>query len=220
MAPNDRRFRLLIAATAAAKNDKANKTTAQWVLTSILPTPFHDPELLPPSAIPTDGEESKYTALYTVIISLIAFSGGSLPDPKLERYMKRMRLEDSTPIEGYEKPAALIKRMERDGYLVRTKETGPGGEEDVSWQVGPRGKVEVGDAGAGGLARTVYGDPGDAEGEDLERRIARSLGIGERPVDRQQMQATGGAEKKKRGRPRREEQEDEEDEEEDESDDE
>lgn len=129
--------------------------------------------------------------------------------------MKRMRLEDSTPIEGYEKPAALLKRMERDGYLVRTRETGPGGEEDVSWQVGPRGKVEVGDAGARGLARTVYGDPEDAEGEELERRIGRSLGIGERAVERSQGAASGGAEKKKRGRPRKEEREDEDDEDED-----
>lgn len=204
---------------AAAKNDKANKSTAQWVLTSILPTPFHDPEILPPSAIPTDGEESKYTALYTVIVSLISFSGGSLPEPKLERYMKRMRLEDSTPIEGYEKPAALLKRMERDGYLVRTRETGPGGEEDVSWQVGPRGKVEVGDAGARGLARTVYGNPEDAEGEELERRIARSLGIGERAVERSQGAVSGGAEKKKRGRPRREEEQEEDEEDEDSDDD-
>lgn len=185
-----------------------------------MPTPFHDPEILPPSRIPTDGEESKYTALYTVIVSLIAFSGGSLPDPKLERYMKRMRLEDNTPIEGYERPAVLLKRMERDGYLVRTRETGPGGEEDVTWQVGPRGKVEVGDAGTRGLARTVYGNPEDAEGDELERRIARSLGIGERPAERRQVAAAGGAEKKKRGRPRKEEQEDDEDEDDEESDDE
>lgn len=132
--------------------------------------------------------------------------------------MKRVHLEDSTPIEGYEKPAALIKRMEKDGYIVRIKETGPGGEEDISWIVGPRGKVEVGDNGVRGLTKAVYGDPEDPE--DLERRIARSLGVGERPFERQKQQAEAG--KKKRGRPSRDEQngEDEDEDEDDGSDDE
>ena len=135
--------------------------------------------------------------------------------------MKRMRLEGSTPLDGYERPALLLKRMERDSYLVRTRESGPGGEEDVTWQVGPRGKIEVGNAGVGGLARTVYGNPEDAEGDELERRIARSLGIGERPTNKQQAQANGGAEKKKRGRPKKyEQQQDEDEDEEEESDDE
>lgn len=39
--------------------------------------------------------------------------------------------------------------------------------------VGPRGKVEVGEEGAGGLVRTVYG----GSVGDLEKRLDRSLGI-------------------------------------------
>lgn len=193
--------------SAAAKNDKANKSTASWVLTSILPSEFHHPEILPPSAVPTESEEGKYTGIYSVIVTLISLSGGSLNDSKLDRYMKRMHLEDNTPLEGYEKPAALLKRMEKDGYIVRVKETGPGGEEDISWILGSRAKVEIGDAGVSGLTKAVYGDLDDAASEDLERRIARSLGVGERPMDRLRQQADSGvgadAERKKRGRPRK-----------------
>lgn len=175
------------------------------MLTSILPSDFHDPEILPPSAVPTEGEEGKYTGIYSVIIALISLHGGTLNDSKFERYLKRVHLGDNTPVEGYEKPATLIKRMEKDGYIVRIRETGPGGEEDISWTLGSRAKVEIGDAGVRGLTKAVYGDPEDAEGEELERKITRSLGVGERPSDRKK-QAEAGAERKKRGRPRRDQQ--------------
>lgn len=188
------------------------------MLTSILPSDLHHPEILPPSAVPTEGEEGTYTGIYSVIVALISLSGGTLSDSKLERYMKRVHLDDSTPVEGYEKPALLIKRMERDGYIVRVKETGPGGEEDVSWVLGSRAKVEIGDDGVRGLTEAVYNQPEGAEGEELDKRIARSLGVGDRPADRQR-QAESGAEKKTRGRRRRDE-ENEDDENAEESDDE
>jgi len=175
------------------------------VLTSILPSELHDPNILPPAAIPTESEEGVYTGIYSVIVALISLSGGTLNDSKLERYLKRMHLDDTTPVEGYEKPALLIKRMERDGYIVRVKETGPSGEEDISWILGSRAKVEIGDAGVSGLTKAVYNQPEGNEGEELEKRIARSLSVGDRPADRQR-QAEGGAEQKKRGRRRRDEQ--------------
>lgn len=181
---------------------------------------------MPPSAVPTEGEEGTYTGIYSVIVAVISLCGGTLNDSKLERYMKRMHLDDATPVEGYEKPALLIKRMEREGYIVRVKETGPGGEEDVSWMLGPRAKVEIGDDGVRGLTKVVYNQPEGDEGLDLERRIARSLGVGERPEEiRRQAAAAaaveGGAEQKRRGRPRRNEQNiDEDGEEDEESDDE
>lgn len=132
--------------------------------------------------------------------------------------MKRARLDDTTPVEGFEKPAMLMKRMERDGYLVRVRETGPNGEEDVSWILGPRAKVEIGDEGVRGLTKTVYGEPQDADGEELDRRISRSLGVGDRPAElqqqqRQQRQAEGGAEQKRRGRRRKDEEENDDEEE-------
>ena len=176
--------------------------------------------------MPTEGEEGTYTGIYSVIIATISLSGGSLNDSKLERYMKRVHLEDVTPVEGYEKPALLLKRMEREGYLVRVKETGPGGEEYVTWFLGPRAKVEIGDDGVRGLTKVVYNQPEGDEGQELERKIARSLGVGERPEEiRRQAAAAaaveGGAEQKRRGRPRRDEHNNDEDAEEDaESDDE
>jgi len=175
------------------------------VLTSTLPPELHHPDILPPAAIPTDSEEGKYTGIYTVIVALISLSGGTLNDSKMERYLKRMHLDDATPVEGYEKPALLLKRMERDGYVVRIKETGPSGEEDISWILGSRAKVEIGDEGVSGLTKAVYSHPEGAEGEELAKRIARSLGVGDRPADRQQ-QAEAGAEPRKRGRRRRDEQ--------------
>jgi hypothetical protein len=135
-------------------------------------------------------------------VALISLSGGTLNDSKLERYLKRVHLDDKTPVDGYEKPALLMKRMEKDGYIVRVKETGPSGEEDITWILGSRAKVEIGDEGVRGLTNAVFNKPEGDEADELEKRIARSLGVGDRPVDRQQ-QVEGGAEPKKRGRRRR-----------------
>ena len=88
---------------------------------------------------------------------------------------------------------------------MRIKETGPSGEEDISWILGSRAKVEIGDEGVSGLTKAVYSHPEGAEGEELAKRIARSLGVGDRPADRQQ-QAEAGAEPRKRVRRRRDEQ--------------
>ena len=85
------------------------------MLTSTLPPELHHPDILPPAAIPTDSEEGKYTGIYTVVVALISLSGGTLNDSKMERYLKRVHLDDATPVDGYEKPALLLKRMERDG---------------------------------------------------------------------------------------------------------
>ena len=106
-------------------------------------------------------------------------------------------MEDNTPVEGYEKTEKLLKRIEREGYLVKIKESaGPGNEEDVFWMVGPRGKVEVGDSGVEGLTREVYGSPEGQESQELGRRIARSLGLGEQNMDRARSEAPKKARRK------------------------
>ncbi|KAK4548650.1 hypothetical protein LTR36_009561 [Oleoguttula mirabilis] len=181
---------------AAAKTADKSKTAASWVLISVLPTQFRDPEILQPPAAPTAEEESKYASVYTLLIALISLSGGSLPDAKMDRYLRRVQMEDNTPIATHAKTELLLKRMEKDGYIVKIKESTGTGEEDVSWTVGPRGKVEVGEDGVRGLTRTVYGELDEAKDEDLERRIARSLGMGEKVAPRQEK-------KKKKGRKRR-----------------
>ena len=65
--------------------------------------------------------------------------------------------------------------MERDGYIVKIKESN-GGDETVEWIVGPRGKVEISDTGVRGMVREVYGGTDPVE---LERRLQRSLGVEE-----------------------------------------
>ncbi|KAK6441931.1 hypothetical protein LTR95_001819 [Oleoguttula sp. CCFEE 5521] len=189
---------------AAKATDKASKAPASYILTSILPAAFTPPSILPPSSHPVPGFEPTYTALYTLVISLILLSRGQLADTRLERYLKRLNLSTTTPLADTTTPV-LLKRMEKDGYINRIREQGPGGEEDVSWTAGPRGRVEVGDRGVGGLVRGVFGGV-DEEDEELERRIARSLGIGEREevaATQRDKQSQAQGQKKKRGRPRR-----------------
>jgi DNA-binding PadR family transcriptional regulator len=174
---------------------------------------FRTPDILNPPSAPTPAHEGTYTAIYTVLISLISLSGGSLPDAKMERYLTKLGMQDNTPVQDYEKTEKLQKRLEKDGYIVRVKESTGTGEDDVYWLVGPRGKIEVGDTGVRGLTKAVYGELDDKEDEELERKIERSLGLGERPPERTQARQTG--EKCQRGRkkkPAQEAQEDEEDE--------
>ena len=186
----------------------------------MLPAPFRDPAILPPPAAPTSTEESAYTSTYTLLISLILLSGGQLPDAKMERYLRRLGMEDNTPVDGYEKTEKLFKRLEKDGYILKVRESAGQGEEDVYWVLGPRARVEVGVQGVKGFVKAVHGDLEEEDEEELERRIARSLGIGEGPPKKATQ--NGDVKKKKRGRKGRDagEEEQEEDEEEEEDDDE
>ena len=192
---------------AAQKTAEKTKTTASWVLMNILPDPFRHPDILQPPAAPTVEEESKYSAVYTTLIGLISLSGGQLADAKMDRYLRRLQMEDNTPIESHSKTENLLKRLEKDGYVVKIKESTGTGEEDVYWTVGSRGKVEVGDEGVRGLVRAVYGDLDEAGEDELERKTNRSLGLGERAVAKPKE----NMEKKQRGRRREARNEEEED---------
>lgn len=98
---------------------------------------------------------------------------------------------------GTDKTEKLLKRMEKDGYIIKIRDNSSG-EETVEWMVGPRGKAEVGDQGVRGLVKSVYGESGDAA--DLDRRLERSLGVLER---RTQQQEQSTQTQKKRGRRKR-----------------
>lgn len=165
---------------AQKKGTTNSATTSGWILQSILPTKYKHPAILAPPSAPTPSEESKYTAVYTLLIALIGLSGGSLPDAKMERYISKLGIQDNSPVNAGEKTEVLFKRLQKDGYIVRSKESTGTGEDDVQWLVGPRGKVEVGEDGVRGLTRAVWGDIGEREDEELEKRIERSLGVGER----------------------------------------
>lgn len=162
--------------------------------------------------MPTSEEEAKYTSIYTLLVALVALSGGTLPDQKMERYLRRLLLEDNTPVQSHPKTEFLMKRMERDGYILRIREPTGTGDDEVYWIVGPRGKVEVGDEGAAGLARAVYGELDEQEEEELERRIGKSLGVAENGAVKQIVVQQNG-ERKKRGRKKKQPEEEQEEEE-------
>ncbi|KAH9828898.1 MAGE-domain-containing protein [Teratosphaeria destructans] len=214
-----------LAAQKSQSQGQSQKGAGSWVLVSVLPRDMR--EGLVGALEGAQEEERIYVGFSTVLVALIALSGGSLPDTKMDQYVRRLGAEDTTPLAGtaYERTENLMKRLERDGYLLKIREPSGTGEDDVYWVVGPRGKVEVGDEGASGLVKTVYdvGNMGNEEGEELERRIERSLGMAEKlaAAEKEGMRlAQAGANKERerqtRGRRQRDDDEEEDEEEEEE----
>jgi hypothetical protein len=188
---------------AAQKSQTTQKGSASWILTSVLPERFRQPEILPPSQTPTCELESQYTGLYTFVVSLIYLNGGMLPDGKMERYLKRVNVEDAAAqnsvsilSSGGDKTEKLLKRMEKDAYIIKVRDNSTG-EEVVEWMVGPRGKTEVGDSGVRGMVNQVYGEVEDPA--ELARALERSLGANEVPKRREEQ----AAQSQKKGRRRR-----------------
>jgi hypothetical protein len=144
---------------------------------------------------------------------VILLNGGSLPEQKLERYLKRTNADTYTPIDRTDR---LLQRLCKEGYLIRNREM-DGGEEIIEYMLGPRGKVEVGVQGVAGLVREVYGRQGAVEGdeptpaeraqmEEFESRLARSLGIrrpGARGADQDENEDDEDGEASGRSRRRR-----------------
>ncbi|KAI9703671.1 MAG: hypothetical protein M1836_007441 [Candelina mexicana] len=190
----------LRAVFAAQNSSNPTSTSKSFILTTTLPPTYRQPPVLQPSKIPTTPLESTLTGISSFIIALISLSGGSIAEAKLERYLRRANADQYTPLDKTDK---LLARLMKEGYIVRLKDSS-GGDEMVEYMVGPRGKVEVGDDGVGGLVRTVYGDGG----EDLEGRIERSLGLGEGKRKKGGEEVNGNGEggvvtKRTPGRPRR-----------------
>ncbi|KAI4735876.1 MAGE-domain-containing protein [Aureobasidium sp. EXF-12298] len=188
---------------AAQKSQTTQKGSASWILTSVLPERFRQPEILPPSQAPTCELESQYTGLYTFVVSLIYLNGGMLPDGKMERYLKRVNVEDAAAqnsvsilSSGGDKTEKLLKRMEKDAYIIKIRDNSTG-EEVIEWMVGPRGKTEVGDSGVRGMVNQVYGEVQDPA--ELARALERSLGANEAPKRREEQ----AAQSQKKGRRRR-----------------
>jgi hypothetical protein len=168
-----------------------------WVLRTILPEQYRTGGIVGPGPDPPDENaidvDAAYVGLYTMIIALIQLAGGQMPETQLDRLLRRMNADESTPVDSKDK---LFARMIKDGYIVRIKDTSSG-DEVIEYVVGPRGKVEVDKQSVASFVRTVCGDGV----ENLEQRITRSLGLGEE-VDGS---ATAGAQDAVRrpGRPRR-----------------
>lgn len=150
--------------------------------------------------------EDSYVGLYTMVIALITIAGGMIAEGKLDRALRRMNADNSTPLGTKDRTLAL---MAKDGYITRVKDNSSG-EETVDYIVGPRGRVEVGREGFAKLVRIMYGDE---EQEELERQIERTLNVADAfNSSSAPAEPAGGASQtagRKRGRPRRGEDEDE-----------
>ena len=160
--------------TAARSGSQSSGSSKAWILTSTLPARYRQPKILSPPQIPSTAAESSYVGLTTFVLTLIYLSpSSSIAEARLEKHMKRMNA-DNYVLSG-EKTEKVLKRMEREQYIIKVKERDGGGEESVDYVIGPRGRVEVGERGVAGLVRKVYGKK-DAEADELERRLVRSLG--------------------------------------------
>jgi hypothetical protein len=151
-----------------------------YILTSTLPEAYRTAAILTPSKVPSAEEESIYAGFYTMVISLIWLNGGELSEQKLRRYLTRLNADQNV---GAEKTETILKRLERQTYVIRKAERPPigqDGEQTVTWHVGPRGKEEVGLDGVLGFAREVYGEDATPE---LEKKLRSSLGIKDDAVE-------------------------------------
>ena len=159
---------------AQRSGTQGSSTSKAYILTSTLPARYRKYSVLQPPQIPSTGAEASYIGLTTFILALIYLSASqTISESRLEKHLKRMNA-DNYVLAG-EKTEKVLKRMEREIYIVKVRERDGGGEESVEYVIGPRGKVEVGERGVAGLVRGVYGKK-DAEADELERRLVRSLG--------------------------------------------
>lgn len=124
-----------------------------------------------------------------------------MPEVKLERALRRMNLDRNTLLGTKDKTLAM---MVKDGYIQKIKE-----DEDVSYVVGVRGKVEVGRDGVASLIRAMWGESEDLD--DLEKRVQRTLDIADVYNNTEtvgeaatQTAAVSQGAGRKRGRPRNE----------------
>ena len=159
---------------AQRSGTQGSSTSNAYILTSTLPARYRKPGVLRPPQIPSTGAEASYIGLTSFILALIYLSTSqTISESRLEKHLRRMNA-DNYVLAG-EKTEKVLKRMERENYIVKVRERDGGGEESVEYVIGPRGKVEVGERGVAGLVRGVYGKK-DAEADELERRLVRSLG--------------------------------------------
>lgn len=146
-----------------------------YVLTTTLAQAYRKPIVLPPMKTPSLQLEAEYTGLCSWVVTIIMLSTNKrVSENKMDSYFAKMNADTHVAGDRTEK---ILKRMEKEGYITKIKERDGGGEETVDWVVGPRGKVEVGEAGVAGMVREVYGAK-DGELETLENQLDNSLGEG------------------------------------------
>jgi len=157
-------------------NSQPKLGSGAYVLSSTLPKEYRSAAILRPSKTPSADDEATYTAFYTMVVSLIYLNAGELPDQKLQRYLSRLNADQNL---SSEKTEVTLKKMERQGYVIKRVErppVGQDGEHVVTWHVGPRAKEEIGKDGVIGMVQEVYRD----WNADLDRKLMASLDLKER----------------------------------------
>lgn len=155
---------------AAQRSQGGSSSSKSYMLVTTLPDTFRAPEIL--GAGTSNPKEEAYVGLVTVICSLIYLNGRSLSETKLDRYLKRLNIEVSTPLDKTEK---ILTTMCNQRYLDRVKDN-TGGESSLEYHLGPRAKMEIGKSGVVNLVDEVYGVQAPV---DLEERVGRNIGVEE-----------------------------------------
>jgi hypothetical protein len=176
-------------------------SSGSYILSNVLPAEYRDPVIIPPSVVPSSAAEGTYIGLYTMIIAVIQLNGGTIADAKLTNYLRRMNADVFMPMD---KTEIVLQKMIKQGYLIKVREN-VGDNDVVSWMVGPRGKVEVGNAGVKGLVMEAYGED---RPEDIADRIKNSLGLNAPQQENGNIAAAAvengeGSSRRGRGRPRK-----------------
>ncbi|KAL5620279.1 hypothetical protein FOBRF1_003525 [Fusarium oxysporum] len=163
---------------AMKANAQPKLGSGAYILTSILPEAYRHATILAPSKTPSADDEATYAGFYTMVISVISLSGGELSEQKLKRYLQRLNADQNVSMD---KTEIILKRMEKQGYVIKRVERPPLGQDGdptTTWHVGPRGKEEVGVDGVMGMTREVYGDSWN---DDNEKKLRASLNIRDAP---------------------------------------
>ncbi|KAG6143902.1 hypothetical protein E4U50_003733 [Claviceps purpurea] len=165
---------------AMRTNSQPKIGSGAYILTSTLPSVYRSAEIIKPSKIPSADDEATYVAFYTLVVSLVWLNGGELTEQKLKRYLLRLNADKNV---SSEKTEITLKKMEKHGYVVKSIDrppVGQDGEQILTWHVGPRAKEEIGIDGVMGVVREVYAGSDD----DLEKKLRSSLGLKEKPKTR------------------------------------
>jgi hypothetical protein len=95
----------------------------------------------------------------------------------MKRYLTRLNADQNL---WTDKTDAVLKKMERHGYVIKRTErppVGQDGEHTVTWHVGTRAKEEIGLDGVVGIVNEVYG----GANASLDKKLKMSLGIKDLP---------------------------------------
>lgn len=165
--------------SSAMKSGTQPRTgSGSYTLESTLPEPYRSAIILLPSRTPSAEDEATYVAFYTILVTLIRLSGGELSEQKLRRHLQRLNAEQNV---STEKTEVTLKKLERQGYLIKKVDrpaVGHEGDHTITWHVGPRAKEEIGLDGVMGMVREVYGE----WDEEHEKKLRAGLGIKDGPL--------------------------------------